>query len=259
MPLIEIATPFNISIEFEAAPFFRRFFAYIIDLVLLMLFLFSMLYFVFGKLSLEEADMGFVIIVIFFPILLYCFVCELLFNGQTLGKKIFSIKVVSLEGGEATLGQYLLRWFARFYEWGFIVFAIFWQDVFKGLFILAAGGIISIIIIAVNSKSQRLGDILAGTIVIYTKSKLTVHDTIFMNIAQTDYKVLFPQALRLSDRDINTIKSVITQTMKQNNYDMCNRVADKVKDVLKISNDMYAIDFLEKIIADYNYLATREK
>lgn len=180
-------------------------------------------------------------------------------NGQTVGKKIFAIKVVSLEGGEATIGQYLIRWFARFYEWGFIVFSIFWMDVLKGLFVLATGGITSIVIIALSSKSQRLGDILAGTIVIYTKSKLTVHDTIFMNIVQTDYKVQFPQAIRLSDRDINTIKNVITQTQKGNNYDMCNRVAEKVKDVLKISSDMYAIDFLEKIIADYNYLATREK
>jgi hypothetical protein len=31
-----------------------------------------------------------------------------------------------------------------------------------------------------------------------------------------------------------------------------------VKTVLEITSDMYAMDFLEKIMADYNYLATRE-
>jgi uncharacterized RDD family membrane protein YckC len=258
MSLIEIATPFNIDIEFEAAPFFKRYFAYMIDFILLWVYLYVMCNVLFGTMNFEMADVGFIIIVIFFPMLLYTFTCELLFNGQTLGKKIFGIRVVSLEGGEATLGQYLIRWFARFYEWGFIVFAIFWGNPYKGLFVLAAGGITSIIIIAVTSKSQRLGDILAGTAVVNTKSKLTVHDTIFMNIAQQDYKVSFPQALRLSDRDINTIKNVITQTQKHNNHDMCNRVADKVKTVLNISTDMYSIDFLEKIISDYNYLATRE-
>ena len=258
MPQIEIATPFNIDIEFETAPFTKRFFAYIIDFTLLWIYLVSMFYLLFGTMNFEQEDIGFIIIVIFFPMLLYSFTCELLFNGQTLGKKIFGLRVVSLEGGEATLGQYLIRWFARFYEWGFIVFAIFWQDVFKGFAIVIIGGITSIIIIAVNSKSQRLGDILAGTVLINTRSKLTVHDTIFMDIVQTDYKVQFPQALRLSDRDINTIKNVITQTQKRNNYDMCNRVADKVQNVLSISTDMYAIDFLEKIIEDYNYLATRE-
>lgn len=39
---------------------------------------------------------------------------------------------------------------------------------------------------------------------------------------------------------------------------MCNRVASKVQDVLKVSTDMYANDFLEKLLEDYNYLATRE-
>jgi hypothetical protein len=39
---------------------------------------------------------------------------------------------------------------------------------------------------------------------------------------------------------------------------MCNRVAFKVQDVLKISSSMYAMEFLEKILEDYNYLATRE-
>jgi len=36
-------------------------------------------------------------------------------------------------------------------------------------------------------------------------------------------------------------------------------VAYKVQDVLKISTDMYSNDFLEKLLEDYNYLATREK
>jgi len=103
-----------------------------------------------------------------------------------------------------------------------------------------------------------LGDIVAGTVVVETVTKLTVEDTIFMQVSQTDYQVKFPEVMRLSDRDINTIKNVINQTKKTNTYEMCNRIAVKVQDVLKVSTDMYAIDFLEKIMEDYNYLATRE-
>ena len=91
-----------------------------------------------------------------------------------------------------------------------------------------------------------------------TRSNLTVHDTIFMQVAETNYQVKFPEVMRLSDRDINTIKNVLNQTAKTNQYDMCNRVAFKVQSVLKVSTDMYAIDFLEKIMEDYNYLSTRE-
>jgi hypothetical protein len=32
----------------------------------------------------------------------------------------------------------------------------------------------------------------------------------------------------------------------------------KVQTVLKVSSDMYANDFLEKILEDYNYLSTKE-
>jgi hypothetical protein len=39
---------------------------------------------------------------------------------------------------------------------------------------------------------------------------------------------------------------------------MCNRAAVKVQKILNVSSDMYANEFLEKLMEDYNYLATRE-
>ncbi|UEG49321.1 RDD family protein [Ferruginibacter lapsinanis] len=258
MPLIQIATPFNIDIEFEIAEFHKRLFAYMIDFFLLIIYLFSMIYVLFGGFSLGEGSIGFVFLVIFIPMIFYTLLTELWLNGQTIGKKIFKIKVVSLDGGEPTLSQYLLRWFMRFYEWGFIVFFLFWGNATWGFMILFLGGITSIIIISASKNNQRIGDIVAGTVVVNTRSNLTVHDTIFMNLTEQGYKVKFPQAITLSDRDINTIKNVLTQAEKSNNHQMCNRVATKVKDVLEITTDMYAMDFLERIMADYNYLATRE-
>jgi hypothetical protein len=123
---------------------------------------------------------------------------------------------------------------------------------------LIFGGITCCIIIAVSQKGQRLGDILAGTVVVNTRTKLSVEDTIFMNVVTTDYKVTFPNVMRLSDRDINTVKGVLQQAKKSNNYEMCNRVSYKVKEVLNITTDMYTDQFLEKLLEDYNYLATKE-
>lgn len=258
MGLIQIATPFNIDIEFEIAEFHKRLFAYMIDFILLIIYFFSMRRLLFSTFGLSEDSIGFVYLVILLPLIFYTLLTEVWLNGQTIGKKIFKIKVISLDGGEPTLSQYLLRWFMRFYEWGCIVFYLFWGNPISGIIILILGGITSIIIISASKNNQRIGDIVAGTAVVNTRSNLTVHDTIFMNLTEQGYKVKFPQAIKLSDRDINTIKNVITQAQKTNNHQMCNRVAIKVKDVLDISSDMYAIDFLEKIMADYNYLATRE-
>lgn len=258
MPEIQISTPFNIDIEFEIAAFHKRLFAYLVDFLLLILYLFSMLYLLYGGFKVGRDGGGLVLIVVVIPMLTYSLLSELWMNGQTLGKMIFKIKVVSLNGGEPTLGQYALRWFMRFYEWGFIIYFLFWGNGMWGIFWLVIGGITSIVIISVSAKSQRLGDIVAGTVVVETASNLTVDDTIFMHVAQTDFIVKFPEVMRLSDRDINTIKNVINQAKKTNSYDMCNRIATKVQDVLKVPTDMYAMDFLEKIMEDYNYLATRE-
>ena len=258
MPVIQIATPFNIDIEFEIAEFYKRMLAYLIDFILLILYMFSILYLLYGGFKVGEGSRGLVLIVLVIPTLFYTTLSEILMNGQTVGKKLLKIKVVSLDGGEPTLGQYLLRWFMRFYEWGFIVFTLFWSNGYTGFVWLFIGGITSVIIMGISHKNQRLGDIVAGTVVVNTKSNLTVNDTIFMNVTETNYKVLFPEVMRLSDRDINTIKNVISQTTRNNHYDMCNRVAIKVQGVLKVSTDMYALDFLEKILEDYNYLSTRE-
>ncbi len=261
MAIIQIATAFNIDLEFEIAEFHKRLLAYIIDYFLLIVFLFSMKYLLYAGLVLElEESAGLDILVISLPMLLYSLLTELWLNGQTVGKKLMSIRVISLEGGEPTFGQYILRWITKFFEWpflfGYIVFSN--NNLLAYTFITGLFGIAVVIIISVSAKSQRFGDIAAGTVVVNTRSALTVADTVFMEINTTDYKVMFPEVMRLSDRDINTIKGVLTQAGKRNNYDMCHRVAMKVKDVLNINSDMHVDQFLEKLLEDYNYLATKE-
>jgi uncharacterized RDD family membrane protein YckC len=261
MGIIQIGTAFNIDLEFEIAEFHKRLLAYIIDFVLLIIYLYSMKYMLYNEflLNLDES-IGMDILVISLPMLLYSLLTELWFNGQTLGKKIMSIRVISLEGGEPTFGQYLLRWITRFFEWpfffGYIAFSAF--NLVGYIFATGMFGIAVVIIISVTAKNQRLGDLIAGTVVVNTKSALTLADTVFMQIDKTDYKVMFPQVMRLSDRDINTIKGVLMQASKRNNYDMCHRVAMKIKEVLQIQSDMHVDQFLEKLLADYNYLATKE-
>lgn len=261
MSIISIGTAFNIDLEFEIAEFHKRLLAYIIDFVLLIIFLYSMKYLLYnGLVSDEEKSVGLDILIISLPMLLYSLLTELWMNGQTVGKKIMGIRVISLEGGEPTLGQFILRWITKFFEWPFMFGYIAFSNTTLIVYCFITGlfGIAVVIIIAVSPKNQRLGDMIAGTVVVNAKSALTVADTVFMQINQTDYKVMFPQVMRLSDRDINTIKSVLTQAGKRNNYDMCHRVAMKIKEVLNIESDLYVDQFLEKLLEDYNYLATKE-
>lgn len=192
--------------------------------------------------------------------LLYSLVMELLMNGQTIGKKLMSIRVISLDAGEPTLGQFVLRWITKFFEWpfffGYVLFSF--SALFAYIIITGLLGIAVVITITVTKKSQRLGDLAAGTVIVDTKSAMSVEDTVFMNIREDNYQVLFPEVMRLSDSDINTIKTVLTQAKKRNNLDLCFRVEAKVKEVLGIRSELYAPNFLAKLLEDYNYLATKE-
>jgi uncharacterized RDD family membrane protein YckC len=207
-----------------------------------------------------ETNAGLDILLISLPLLFYSLLTELWMNGQTVGKKIMAIRVISLEGGEPTFGQYILRWITKFFEWPFLFgYILFSSYALIGYtFITGFLGVVVVIIIAVTPRSQRLGDLAAGTVVVNTKTKLSIDDTVFMDVNKADYKVQFPDVMRLSDRDINTIKSVVTQANKSGSYEMCNRVALKIREVLKIQTDMHSDMFLEKLLEDYNYLATRE-
>ena len=261
MGIIHINTAFNIDLEFEIAPFHKRLLAYIIDFCLMILYLISMKFLLYGGFGISIRDnMGLDILVISLPMLLYSLVAEVTMNGQTLGKKILSIRVISLDGREPTIGQYILRWITKFFEWPFLFgYVMFHSEaIYAYIFITAFFGIGVVIAIVVTKKSQRLGDLAAGTVVVETESDMSVKDTVFVNINQPDYQVMFPQVMRLSDNDINTIKAVCNQMQQYRNSDMGYRVEQKIRQVLQIESDLKTLPFLQKLLEDYNYLATKE-
>ncbi len=264
MPLIQIATPFNIDLEFEIAELHKRLFAYLVDFTLLLIFFISMKYFYYGGFgrvssSILQRNMGLDILTISIPMLLYSLVTEVMMHGQTIGKKLMDIRVISLDGGEPSLSQYLVRWMFKVFEWPFFFgyTVLTGESLFTYIFITGFLGVGVVIIIAITKKSQRLGDIAANTVVADTKSPFSVDDTVFMEIKEENYMVKYPEVLKLSDRDINTIKNVVNLFYKDYNAETCARLALKVQEVLQIRTDMYAIDFLEKLLSDYNYLATK--
>ena len=261
MPTVQINTAFNVGLDFEIAPFHKRLLAYIIDFAILATYLFSMKYLLHEVIGISyDSGIGIDLLVISLPMLLYSLLTETLLNGQTIGKKLMQIRVISLEGGEPTFGQFVLRWITKFFEWPFLFGYIYASATALIAYMISTGffGVAVVIVILVSKKSQRFGDMAAGTVVVDAKSFMSVQDTIFMNVNTENYKVSFPEVMRLSDNDINTIKTVLIQARKNHNHDICIRVEYKIKDVLKIESALSAVDFLEKLLEDYNYLATRE-
>jgi uncharacterized RDD family membrane protein YckC len=260
MSSVPISTPFNISLDFEIAPFFKRVLASLLDLLIMVLYANAIKFFlssilIINKEQIIALDIVFVTVPLFFYHLLF----EVAFHGQSPGKMAMGIRVMSLEGGDPVISQYLLRWFFRVWEWP-LVFSFVLPDFWVILQILMVGffGLIVVIVIAVTNKSQRLGDLAANTVVVNSKIKSSIHDTIFMEVSDKNFEVMFPEVMKLSDRDINTIKSVLNDLYKSQRYETAHRIANRIKSVLKIESDMEVDLFLERLIEDYNFLAVKE-
>jgi uncharacterized RDD family membrane protein YckC len=225
-------------------------FAWCIDVLLMFLYglLIQKIVNVFPANKLTNTEWLWVLIGI--PVLLYYPVMEILTNGQTVGKKLLGIRVITLEGGQATVSQYLLRWVFRTVDFPVWIFgAIFSNALPWYCSVLTFSGIACVII---SHKSQRIGDVIAGTIVIFTRSKTSWQDTVFTEV-EAGYQPRYPEVMRLSDKDLNSLKSIIETVKKSNNHEIAFRISERIKSKLSMQADQDPLDFLETLMKDYNY------
>lgn len=250
MQTVKLDTGFNIEVDFPISPFHRRMFAYCLDLTVILLYglLCSKIVGILPQKSLTEKEWLWILIGL--PALFYYPVLEILTDGQTIGKKIMGIRVITLDGGHPSVSQYILRWVFRLADFPFWIFlAIAGGNLPWWLSFLLFSGIACVVI---SDKSQRIGDIVAGTIVIFTRSNTSWEDTVFIEL-ETDYEPRYPQVMQMSDKDLNSLKMIITTVKKSKNHDLAFRIAERIKSKLVMQGDQDALDFLETLLKDYNY------
>jgi uncharacterized RDD family membrane protein YckC len=255
--LLQVNTSFNINLNFDTAPFHIRFFAWIIDFIILILYVWGMAK-IFNNLFQNASTFGLDEFLIITPLLAYHVIFELLNNGQSIGKMTLGIKVVSLDGREASTPQILIRWLTRFLDFGLIWSFIFLvsNEMFMGVFLVITG-ILSFVLFLSTKYNQRLGDLAAGTVMVYKRVPYDLNDTIFREIKEENYRVSFPQVMKLSDNDINIINNVVTRHRKSNIDQYVSSIANKIKTALDLNPDMDDDIFLELLLNDYNYLSRK--
>ena len=261
MSEIRIMTNFNIELGFPAAPFHRRFLAWVIDIIILFIYV-RIAVEVLSNMTFRYSDntVGALALALALPLLTYHFFCELFLNGQSLGKKITGIRVVNERGGRPGIGQLLIRWIIRTSDFMILVMMVTFgsgnggvEEAWKvgialGLFIT------DIVLVNASKKNQRLGDMLAHTILIRSSERHSIHDTIFLDMSEP-YVPSFPQVMQLSDRDINSLKGILDTARRRGDYNLAEMAADKIKNHLGISSPLSPYDFLEVLLKDYNYLS----
>ena len=237
MLVVKLDTGFNIEVEFPISPFHRRLFAWFIDFIVLLSYLWVTDIIIRNAIGPTWGVRHMWLYVLYLlPFLLYHLLSEIFMNGQSVGKKAMFIKVITLEGGQPSLSQYLIRWMFRLVDFG--------------LFLLP--GFFSVIL---SQRSQRIGDLIAGTIVIDTRASTSWQDTIFTEI-ETNYKPKYAQVMQLTDKDINTLKSIIGAVKKRSDYELAHRISERIQSRLNIQAEEDSLEFLQRLLKDYNYYST---
>ena len=241
MQTIKITTSQNIDIDYEVAGLGERILARLIDLAIF--FLIYILGLFIGSLAnwFVGESIGIIIAIIVYAVLLvfYDLIFEIFMNGQSIGKRIMKIKVISLDGGQPRVGQYFMRWLFRIVD-----------------FLITFPGLVALITAAVSDKTQRIGDIVAGTILIRTAPRTQINNIVFMP-TYDGYQPVFKEAGQLSDKDVELIHEIINACMKTGNNVVVYNMALRVKEHLNVTppNGMNDMLFLQTIIKDYNHIS----
>lgn len=248
MAQIDINTSQNVNLSFTVANLGERLLAFIIDTVIKVILGFIIAYILFKFLRLDNfikgwdqfTIMGFYAI-ISSPFILYPLIFESLMEGQTPGKKAFKIKVVKVDGFQASFSDYLIRWIFRLIDFGFFFIP----------------GLISM---TVNKYNLRLGDIASGTAVISLKNDINISHTILEKI-DSDYIPTFPQVISLTDNDVRIIKENFVKARNGQDRQIITKLANKILETLKLNRDDIPLTeskFIDTIIKDYNFYTGKD-
>jgi uncharacterized RDD family membrane protein YckC len=236
MATIRVHTAQNVSLEYEVASLGDRIVAAILDNLILGAWALACAL-IFSSTGLNSgAGVTVMGLIIGVPYVFYHLVCEVFFNGQSIGKRARDIRVMRLDGTAPSVGDYLLRWLLRIVD--------------TGLF----GGLVAIITIAANGRGQRLGDLAAGTTVVKVRPQAT--SPLAPGLSPiAGYQPVFPQAALLADHDVALVRQLMQQASARGNYEVLNEIANKVKAITGIRTDLPDGPFLQTVLRDHAHLA----
>lgn len=236
---IHITTSQNVDLEYEPAGVGYRILAAMLDEVFKIVYVVIILLLVgiYAKsesrlYDYQETNYGLItcLILASLPYMLYYFLSETFMNGQSFGKKIIGIKVIKLDGTQASMSSYLIRSLTRIID----------------------RGLVALIAVAVTEKSQRLGDLAAGTTVIKLNAEVSLRETILYKPIN-EYKIVFEQVALLSDNNIAVIKQILEHSMLNNKKENLALLAKKIKDKMGVTTNLSDEVFLQTVLLDYSH------
>lgn len=191
-----IVTPEAVVLEFETAGMASRMLAAFIDALLQLVLLFAVLFAAFGVAELG-VDVGglanaFLYVVLFLLVFGYPAAFETLWRGRTPGKAALGLRVVTVEGAPIRFRHAAIR----------AILGLLDKYVFSA--------IVGVVALLLTRRNQRLGDLVAGTIVLRERSGAGAPTAVRFDVPRgLEGYVASLDVSRLGHDDYGTIRSFL--------------------------------------------------
>ena len=244
MANIKITTGQHVNVEQRMASVGDRIYAQILDTIFISIY-FAIVTTLVGMLasaayfSKNTSFLAAILFLAYLPIVIYHPVSEFFFNGASPGKKILKLQVVKIDGSAPSLGDYLTRWAMYLIE------------------CLIMPGI-ALLCILFNNNGQRLGDLMAGTVVIKRDG---YHEYYFdlsnFNYVNPGYKPYYPEAATLSMRQAEVIRLALVNNNANRHYyiDLLSNTVRQHLNIPPLANGNNEA-FLNTILNDYRFYSS---
>lgn len=274
MPTLSIQTDQNVNLDLITASAGERVIAALIDYAVIFVY-----YWLISRVGVEvaldkvfdgnENATSYILesLIFVIPFVFYDIIFETLSGGRSLGKMILKLRVVKLNGEAAGFTEYFIRWMFRVIDIYAHFLIVIMLSQFSSLtavvgiltMVVFFPGLPAIISVARSKSGQRIGDMMAGTVITKVKQTTSLSDTILLN-TKKNYKVVYKNALKLSDRDVRLIKETLEYYSKTTDPKYIKKLSGKAQEFLDIEKKegMSDIKFLRTLMKDYNHLAVEQ-
>lgn len=238
---LDIRTAQNVPLALEPASIGQRLLATLVDGAIGLAWVIAAQVALFA--STGGGSMAMYLLVVVLPVFGYHLAFEVFAEGRTPGKLLLKTQVARIDGAQPTLGQYLLRWLLRFVD------------------VTVSMGMVALMSVALTKRSQRLGDLVAGTTVIRRRRRVRLDEVLYPT-APAGHVPDFPEAERLSDADVRTLRAVLVRLRLSSRDAKATALARRAKTAVEKRLGLEDVRmppeaFLKAVVRDHVFLLDR--
>ena len=239
---LSIDTPEQVALEFHLATIGSRFLALAIDTLIQavgaagLLAVAVLFRFVVGPVWPGAPNWAFAVVLLGWLTLYYGYfaILETIWNGQTPGKRVMGLRVIHASGRPLSAQEAILRNVVRI------------VDQMPGIYAI---GMIAVLL---SERSQRLGDLAAGSVVVH--ERLSAGETAIVDVREERPGAPRMGAARLSPEELLVVETFLRRRHELDGFARvanADRIARRLRDKLGVEQTGQNEEFLEDVLAEY--------